>query len=140
MSLTILPKKPENRFKLELLYTISAPIITFPNCESNVTKENKTQYQLEGMLHIKEIFEKEEAPDYHAMIYLSGRSLLDPLDHTFSRIYLSLGKKYWGEKADWLKDVPPLDINEQEHLIRFKRWIFKKQIEYLKPQTKELKD
>jgi len=131
-TITVLPKRDEAKFKLELAYMLQAPIITWPGYESDVTQKMKETYNLEAMLNFKEIFEKEEAPDYHCMIYLSQRSLIDPLGHTFSRIYMYLGKRYWGDKADWLKDVQDLDINEQEHLIRFKRWIFKKQIDHLK--------
>jgi len=47
---------------------------------------------------------KEEAPDYHFMIHLNQSSLYEPLEDIFSRIYMWLGKKYWGKKADWLKD------------------------------------
>lgn len=136
MKQTILPKTEETKFKLQLSYMISAPVITWPGSEGNFTPKMKETYNLEAMLNIKEIFEKEEAPDYHCMIYLSERSLIDPLPHNFARIYMWLGKQYWGEKADWLKDVYPLDINEKEHLIRFKRWIFKKQIGYLKQKSK----
>lgn len=135
---TLLPKKEDKKFELQLFYTLQAPVICWVGCEGDVDKKMRETYQLEGMLHIQEIFEKEEAPDYHCMIYLSQRSLIDPLGHTFSRIYMWLGKKYWGDKADWLKDVQPLDINEQEHLTSFRKWIFKKQIEHLKQKLKGL--
>ena len=136
MKQIILPKTEETKFKLELAYMLQAPIITWPGSEENLTSKMKETYNLEAMLHIQEIFEKEECADYHCMVYLSERSLIDPLPHTFARIYMYLGKRYWGDKADWLKDVSELDINEQEHLIRFKRWIFKKQIDHLKQKSK----
>ena len=131
----LIPKNEEKRFGLELGYTIGCPVICFVGYEDHVTEKQREQYRLEAMLHIREVFEKEEAPDYHAMIYLSHFSLVKPMGRTFTNIYLQLGRKYFKELAEdktITSTVHELEDIEKEELSKLKKWIFKKQIEHLK--------
>jgi hypothetical protein len=139
MTQTLIPKDDEKRFGLELGYTLSCPIICVPSYEDSVTKEQKEQYRLEAMLHIREIFEKEEAPDYHAMIYLSHVSLMKPLGRTMTNVYLQLGRNYFKqlkEDEQITKTVHEWEDVEKQELTKLKQWIFKKQIEHLKSKSK----
>ena len=129
-------KSQNKKLALQTLYLISAPIIAVPGYEDDVTDEMKQKYQLEAKLNIKEIFEKEEAPDYHALLQLSQTSLSIAPSQTFGKIQLQLTKKFFGEKTDWF-DEEKLQSYEERELLKLKKWIFKKQIEHLKQKVKE---
>jgi len=131
----LLPKNEEKRFALEFSYTISCPIITMVGYEDSLTKDQKSKYQIEAMLNIQNTLEKEEAPDYHVMIYLSQVSLVKPLGRLWTNIYLTLGRKYFKELKDDAKIteiVHDLEEDEQRELTKIKQWVFKKQIELIK--------
>lgn len=124
----ILPKTQEKRFQLEFLYMIKCPVINMPTYEDWLDEDQRIKYKLEAMLHIKETFEKEECPDYHAMIYLSEASLMSKPSDLFGRIYMSMSKKYWGKKLDFgIKeyDEIKLDENELYEQTKLKKWILK---------------
>ncbi len=132
----IMPKSEAENLALRTLYLISAPIIAVPGYENNVTDDMKQKYQFEAKLNIKEIFEKEEAPDYHALLQLSQSSLSLAPSHTFIKIQLQLTKKFFAEKCNFVKEEK-LELNEEQELLKLKKWIFKKQIEHLKKRRDE---
>ncbi len=129
----LIPKNEEKQFKIQMMYTISCPVITQVGYEDDLNDEMKSKYMLEAMLNVQETFKKEEAPDYHVCIYLSQTSLKQPLGTTFTHIYINLMKKQFkGIKDD--KSISDVDLeeNEIEELVKLKKWIFKKQIEHIK--------
>lgn len=134
--MTLVPKSQNKKFTLELLYSVSPPIIVTPGAENDVTDDMKEKYRLEALLHIKETFEKEQAPDYHVLLWLSFASLSTLPSTIFTKIQLQLTKKFFSEKCDFVKEEE-LEIHEQRELIKLGRWIFKKQINHLK-QGKEV--
>lgn len=134
--MTLVPKSQNKKFTLELLYSVSPPIIVTPGAENDVTDDMKEKYKLEALLHIKETFEKEQAPNYHVLLWLSFASLSTLPSTIFTKIQLQLTKKFFSEKCDFVKEEE-LEIHEQRELTKLGRWIFKKQIEDLK-QGKEV--
>ncbi len=135
---SLIPKSEDKKLTLQTLYLISAPIIAVPGYEDDVTDDMKQKYQLEAKLNIKEIFEKEEAPDYHALLQLSQTSLSTAPSQIFGKIQLQLTKKFFGKETDFI-DEEKLEMYEERELLKLKQWIFKKQIEYLKQKVGEEK-
>ncbi len=129
----LVPKSKE--FELATLYSVCTPIIVTPGAEDDVDDTMKERYKLEAIIHIKEIFEKEEAPDYHALLWLSFTSLTIAPSPIFGKIQLQLSKKFFGDKTDFIVEEK-LDVHEEKELLKLKRWIFKKQIENLKQKNK----
>lgn len=134
--MSIVPKIEDKKFTLEPLYSVSPPIIVTPGAENDVTDDMREKYKLEALLHIKEIFEKEQAPDYHILLWLSFASLTTAPSQLFGKIQLQLTKKFFSEKCDFVKEEK-LDIHEQKELEKLGHWIFKKQIIHLKQKIKE---
>ena len=132
--MSLVPKSKE--YTLATLYSVSSPIIVTPGDESDVTPNMKEKYKFEALLHIKEIFEKEQASDYHILFWLSFASLDTAPSTLFSKIQLQLTKKFFSEKCDFLKEEK-LEQYEQRELEKLGHWIFKKQIENLKQKNKE---
>ena len=95
----------------------------------------KEKYKLEAIIHIKEIFERKEAPDYHALLWLSFASLTTAPSPIFAKIQLQLAKKCFTDKIDFIIQEK-LESYEEKELLKLKKWIFKKQIENLKVKEK----
>jgi len=134
--MSLVPKSQDKKFTLELLYSVSPPIIVTPGTENDVTDDMKEKYKLEAIINIKEIFEKEQAPDYHILLWLSFASLTTASSVIFGKIQLQLTKKFFSEKYDFVKEEK-LEIHEQRELEKLGHWIFKKQIENLKQKNQE---
>lgn len=134
--MSLLPKSEDKKFTFEMLYLVSPPIIVTPGTESDVTDDMREKYNLDAKLHIKEIFEKEQAPDYHVLLWLSFASLSTAPSPIFGKIQIQLTKKFFSEET---KDIAEekLEPYEQRELEKLASWIFKKQIEHLK--QKEIK-
>ena len=130
------PKVKYGKFELGTLYSVTPPIIVTPGAEKDVTDDMREKYKLEALLHIKEIFEKEQAPDYHILLWLSFASLTTAPSHLFGKIQMQLTKKFFSEKCDFVKEEK-LEPYEQKELEKLGQWIFKKQIEHLKQKCKE---
>lgn len=135
--MTLVSKSQDKKFVLQTLYSISPPIIVTPGTENDITDDMKEKYKFETLLHIKEIFEKEQAPDYHILLWLSFASLTTAPSVIFGKIQLQLTKKFFSEKCDFVKEEK-LEIHEQKELEKLGHWIFKKQIENLKQKNKEV--
>jgi len=131
--MSLVPKSKE--FELAALYSVCTPIIVTPGAEDDVYDTMKEKYKLEALIHIKEIFEKEEAPDYHALLWLSFASLTIAPSAIFTKIQLQLTKKFFGDKTDFIIKEK-LELYEEKELLKLKHWIFKKQIENLKVKEK----
>lgn len=132
-----LPKSADKKLELQLLYSINTPIIVTPGAENDVYDDMKEKYKIETLLNIKEIFEKEEAPDYHALLWLSFASLHTAPSPIFGKILIQLTKKFFSEKADFIKEEK-LEEYEQQELNKLKKWIFKSQIKHLKLKESKL--
>ena len=133
--MSLIPKSKE--FELATLYSVCTPIIVTPGAEDDVGDTMREKYKLEAMIHIKEIFEKEEAPDYHALLWLSFASLTTAPSPIFAKIQLQLTKKFFGDKTDFIVEEK-LEPYEEKELLKLKKWIFKKQIENLKKVKEKL--
>lgn len=131
--MSLVPKSKE--FALTTLYSVCPLIIVTPGAEDDVYDDMKEKYKLEAILNIKEIFEKEEAPDYHALLWLSFASLSTAPSPIFAKIQLQLMKKFFGDKTDFIAEEK-LEPYEEKELSKLKKWIFKKQIEHLKQKNK----
>ena len=129
----LVPKSKE--FELATLYSVCTPIIVTPGAEDDVYDDMKEKYKLEAIIHIKEIFEKEEAPDYHALLWLSFASLTAAPSVIFGKIQIQLTKKFFADKTDFIAEEK-LEPYEENELLKLKKWIFKKQIENLKQKNK----
>lgn len=134
--MSVMSKSEAKNLALRTLYLISVPIIVTPGAEDDVTDDMKKKYKLEAIIHIKEIFEKEEVPDYHALLWLSFASLTTVPSTIFTKIQLQLTKKFFGDKTDFIAEEK-LELNEERELLKLKKQIFKKQIGYLKKQRDE---
>ena len=115
--MSIVSKSKE--FELATLYSVCAPIIVTPGAEDDVTDDMKEKYKLEAIIHIKEIFEKEEAPDYHALLWLSFASLTTAPSTIFAKIQLQLTKKFFGDKTDFIVEEK-LESYEEKELLKLK--------------------
>ena len=133
--MSLVPKSKE--FELTTFYSVCTPIIVTPGTEDDVDDTMKEKYKLEAMIHIKEIFEKEEVPDYHALIWLSFASLSTDPSSIFAKIQLQLTKKFFADKADFITEEK-LESYEEKELLKLKKWIFKKQIESLRKSKEKI--
>ncbi len=136
--MSLIPKSEDKKFVLAALYSVCTPIIVTPGAENDVTFDMQEKYKLEALLNIKEIFEKEQAPDYHVLLWLSCASLYTVPSPIFGKIQLQLTKKFFSEQADFVQEEK-LEPYEQRELKKLGCWIFKKQIENLKQKSKEKK-
>lgn len=137
--MSLLPKSEDKKFVLAALYSICTPIIVTPGAENDMDNTMKEKYKFEAILNIKEIFQKEEAPDYHVLTWLSFASLTVAPSPIFTKIQLQLGKKFFGDKTDFITEEK-LDPYEQKELKKLGHWIFKEQIKHLKQNLKEGKN
>ena len=113
--MSLVPKSEDKKFALQIMYGIQSQIITWVGFENSLTEEQKNTYKNEALLHNKEIFEKEQAPDYHILLWLSFASLTTAPSQLFTKIQLQLTKKFFGEKCDFVEEEK-LDIYEQKEL------------------------
>jgi len=90
-------KSEDEKFALATLYSVSPPIIVPPGTESDISDDMKEKYTFEALLHIKTIFEKQHAPDYHVLLWLSLASLTMTPSPLFGKIQLHLTKKFFNE-------------------------------------------
>ena len=134
--MSIMPKSEDEKLALMTLYSAYTPIIVTPGAENDVTSDMQEKYKIEALLNIKEIFEKEQAPDYHVLLYLSFASLSTAPSPIFGKIQLQLTRKFFSEQADFIQEEK-LEPYEQRELKKLGCWIFKKQIEDLKQKSKE---
>lgn len=138
--MSLVPKSDDKKFELQFMYMLKCPVICWAGFEDSLTKEQKEKYRLESMLHVLEIFEKEQACDYHVCIYFSQASLVAKPSHEWSRIYFYLMQKCFGtETTDFINDGKPIELEETEieKMNDLKHWIFKHQINHLKSEAKK---
>lgn len=138
--MSLLPKSDDKKFDLQFMYMLKCPVICWVGFEDSLTDEQKEKYKLESMTNVIEIFEKEQACDYHVCIYFSQASLVAKPSHEWSRIYFYLMQKCFGlEATDFINDgkLIELEATEIEQMNDLKRWIFKHQIEHIKQEIKK---
>jgi hypothetical protein len=138
----LLPKSDDKKFELQFGYMINCPVICWVGFEDSLTQEQKEKYKIESMINVIEIFEKEQACDYHVCIYFSQATLVAKPSHDWSRIYFYLMQKYFGlESTDFINDGKPMELeaDEIEKMEHLKHWIFKQQIDHIKSKIKQEK-
>ena len=99
----------------------------------------REKYTLEALLHIKEIFEKEQAPDYHALVWLSFASLHVALSPLFGKIQINLTKQFFPKESELIKEKP-LEEYEKKELTQLKQRLFKAQMTHIKNSLKKEKE
>lgn len=127
----------ENEFVELMLYVFKAPVIVWPGYE-DMAKPHQSKITIHRLSCLEEI-QKKKATDYEAMLYISTASLISPLGHEWTKIYTDIFRKYYGaEKCDQMGIVNYEKIynHEAHQLVRLKEWIYKKQVEALKPLLK----
>lgn len=113
-----------------------APVITWPGYE-DLAKNHKDRIITYRLVGVKDIQEK-KAVDYEAMLYISTASFDAPLSHEWVKLYARLFRQYYGsEKSDaiGITEEKVYD-NELHQLDRLKSWIYKRQMDYLKPMLR----
>lgn len=124
---------------LQLLYLITGPLIGFPGWVEDLLPQHKDEITLQRFLHHREIFEREEATDLEAMLYISTATLAAPPGHDWFEIYMWLFSRWKPDVAqeqDLKPSRPDLYPHQQEELIRLKRWLYRKQMEHLKAKLR----
>ncbi len=132
------PKKRKDEAKRDFvnhfLYVFKAPIVTMPQYEDLITSEMKEKTTIYRLVGAKEI-DQERCTDYEAMLYLHTASLMNPFSHSWYKIYMHTFSKFYDinmilnsdEKLEKIYD------NEMDDLNHLKSWIYKKQIDQIKP-------
>jgi hypothetical protein len=122
------------------MYVFKAPVITWPGYEDAVAdlKGNVNLYRLASAKDIQE----KMASDYEAMLYIHTATFVNPIGEPFLSIYFDLFRKYHGDEiADSIglerKELSEYDMS---HLKRLKSWIYRTQMENLKPLLKESRE
>jgi hypothetical protein len=130
--------REEKKFVDSVLYIFKAPYITWPNYEDYITPDMKMRAELDRMKNITKIMETKESTDYEVVIYLHTASFIHPLPRVFVKMYFHCFAKYYDiqqildDDNSSLKYYTTLDENEVYEYHRFKKWIFKRQVESLK--------
>ena len=117
---------------LETLYLKSAPIFVEPGYKEDISSQDKEKYQSEAKLHIKEIFEKEEAPDYHALLQINQSGLTKIPSEIMNTLQLCLTLRIFSDN-----EAISLERKEEEELLKLKKWIFKEQIKQLEKKSND---
>lgn len=121
----------------QLVGALINPIIVWPGGE--LTKEQKDRVTLERLMKAADINNPEEASDYEVCLYQMTASLAGPLSHTGYKVYMHAFSKVYGEEQ--AKTLLPgaettLDPQEEVEYKRFKRWLYRKQVEGRKKGAK----
>lgn len=121
-----------DKFVEQAMYCLTAPTIAWPGWE-DLLKKHQADITLQRLAHGQEVFDTQQCTEFEAMLYLSTASLVAPMARDWAEIYGYLfcrwrpdqAKEVWGE-------APQLDPNQQEHLVRLRRWIYRHQRLHLK--------
>ena len=128
----------DDQVVLQLLYPLVAPLIGFPGWEDTLP-QRRDEITLQRFLHHREIFEREEATDFEAMLYISTATLAAPPSHDWFEIYMWLFSR-WKPEVAQEQDLKPsradLYPHQQEDLTRLKRWLYRQQMEHLKAKLR----
>lgn len=129
----------EKKFVNTMMYMMVAPTIVAPGYEDMITKDLKSKAQLYRMTAQQNV-EQERCSDFDAMLYLMTISYLQPLTHSWKKIYQHLFLKYYDinqidtdpEKQNWIRRDAELGEEELHSLHKLQRWIFKRQMEHIR--------
>lgn len=134
-------KSDENKFVDTMMYALTAPMITWPQCESIYTPENVGRAKMERLAMIMML--KGQPPDrcsdFEAALYISSWTLSAPPSEHWFRLYMHLFKKCFPNQTEIFEDVREPDRWELEDLERLKVWIFKQQMQAIKDRSKQEK-
>ena len=127
-------RREEEQFVDQFMYPLTGPHLAYPGYEDTLPRRDEITQQ--RLLHGKEIFEEEMATEFEAMLYLSTASLSAPMTHDWFAIYMWLFNRWKPEAAEDMDiGVEVLDRNQVEELNRFRRWIYRTQMNHLKAQN-----
>jgi hypothetical protein len=131
-------KKAEGNIVDHLMYCLVAPLLTWPGYEDDL-REKLSDVKLDRLVHHAEIA-KGLCTEYEAMLYLSTASLANPPTEMWTNLYLWL---FWrwvkdkeGAEANGLKPHREPGAYELQELERFRRWVYKTQMEHVRRKTK----
>ena len=126
-------RREEEQFVDQFMYLLTGPHLAYPGYEDTLPRRD--EITLQRLLHGKEIFEEEMATEFEAMLYLSTASLSAPMTHDWFAIYMWLFNRWKPEAAEDMDiGVEVLDPNQVEELNRFRRWMFRTQMNHVKAQ------
>ena len=102
--------------------------------EDMITPDMKEKTTIHRLAGIKEI-DNQRCTDYEAMLYMHTASLVNSFSHTWYKLYMHTFSQFYdinqildkGEKLEKIYD------NEMDDLNHLKSWIYKKQIDSIKP-------
>ena len=128
--------KDADQFVDQVMYLLTAPYMFYPPWGDIWThQDRKNDALMHRLAHGKEIFEAQQCTEYEAMIYISTATLAHPPSHDWYCIYAWLFRRWRPEQGAEVfanHDGEELNVNQQEDLARFRRWIFNQQMEHLK--------
>ena len=128
-------KREDEQFVDQFMYLLTGPHLAYSGFESMLPRRD--EITLQRLLHGQEIFEDEMATEFEAMLYLSTASFSSPMTHDWLAIYMWLFNRWKPETAEELEiGVEVLDRNQVEELNRFRRWIYRTQMNHMKAQNK----
>lgn len=125
----------EQLFVDQIMYLLAGSPLGYPGYEDTLPRKN--DITLQRLIHSKEIFVEEMCTEFEAMLYLSTASLSAPMDHDWVAIYMWLFNRWKPEAAEEMEiGVEVLDRNQVDHLNRFRRWMFRTQMNHMKAKNK----
>lgn len=123
----------EEDFVDRLMYVFKAPIITWPSFESDITQEMHATATLHRLAMTATALKIEEATDYEAMLYIMTASMVNPLSHSWVKIYGYLFGKFYPQNAQLNEGLEkPSEWELSRDLKQLKTWIYRKQKEHMK--------
>lgn len=116
----------------QMMYALFAPTLAWPGWE-DLLKQHQADITLQRLAHAQDVFAAQQRTELEAMLYLSTASLVAPMSHDWAQIYGYLFYRWNPQQGKEILGQPPqLDPNQQEHLERLRRWIFRHQRLHLK--------
>ena len=131
-------KMAEQAFVDQVMYGLAAPIVVYPGWEDSF-REQRTEVSLQRMAHQNEVHREKACTEYEAMLYLSSASLCFPLSASWTEVYLWLFNRCLPKAAEAdpdLRITRELDRDQQEELLKLRRWIYKKQLLHMTEKGK----
>ncbi len=131
-------RKAEEDFVSQVMYGLAAPIVLYPGWEESF-KDQRTEVSLQRMARQNEVHRDRACTEYEAMLYLSSASLCFPLSASWTEAYLWLFNRCLPKAAEAdpdLRSTRELDQDQQEELLKLRRWIYKKQLLHMTEKGK----
>ncbi len=139
-----LPREPtpnkmaEQAFVDKVMYGLAAPIVLWPGWEESF-KDQRAEVSLQRLAHCDAVHRDKACTEYEALLYLSSASLCFPLSASWTEVYLWLFNRCLPKAAEAdpdLRSTRELDQDQQEELLKLRRWIYKKQLLHMTEKGK----